>query len=280
MFNRHRLVVLPVNEPGLDAEERPTHPSIAELRGVTQPESVRTRAGAEHWVASAYLRDISPYLTRVLLRAGFSANGVTWLMILSAALAAVATTWVGLAGAILAVLLVQLQMLLDCSDGEVARWRRMSSPLGVYLDRVGHYVAECGIAVALGIRVTGAVQLGGVWINLGLLLALLVALNKVENDLVHVARAYAGMTQVRDAEDVRVPSQGLLRVARQMARLVPFHRVFHSVELTLLVLVAAVVDAVGADGLATQVLLVGLVVAAAVTVVGHLAAVLTSSRLR
>jgi hypothetical protein len=97
---------------------------------------------------------------------------------------------------------------------------------------------------------------------------------------VHVARAYAGMTQVRDAEDVRVPSQGLLRVARQMARLVPFHRVFHSVELTLLVLVAAVVDAVGADGLATQVLLVGLVVAAAVTVVGHLAAVLTSSRLR
>jgi phosphatidylglycerophosphate synthase len=269
-----------VNEPRLDAEERPTHPTIAELRDVTQPESVRTRAGAEHWVASAYLRDISPYLTRVLLRAGFSANGVTWLMILSAASAAVATGWVGLAGAILVVLLVQLQMLLDCSDGEVARWRRMSSPLGVYLDRVGHYVAECGIAVALGVRATGAVQLDGVWISLGLLLGLLVALNKVENDLVHVARAYAGMTQVRDAEDVRVPSQGLLRTARRVARLVPFHRVFHSVELSLLVLVAAVVDALGADGLATRVLLVGLVVAAAVTVVGHLAAVLTSSRLR
>ena len=273
--------VLPgTSTPGAGTAPRPSRPSIEELRRVTQPESVRTRAGAEHWVASAYLRDISPHLTRVLLRAGFSANGVTWLMILSAALAAVLTGWPGVFSAVLVVVLVQLQMLVDCSDGEVARWRETSSPLGVYLDRVGHYVAECGIAVALGVRATGAVQLGGVWISLGLLLGLLVALNKVENDLVHVARAYAGMVQVRDAEEVRVPSQGLLRTLRRAARLVPFHRVFHSVELSGLVLLAAVVDAAGADGLATRSLLVGLVVAAAITVVGHLAAVLTSSRLR
>src|SRR3712207_8912891 len=49
---------------------RPAHPTIAELREVTQPPSVRTRAGAEHWVAAVYLRGLSPYLTRVLLRAG------------------------------------------------------------------------------------------------------------------------------------------------------------------------------------------------------------------
>src|SRR6185295_18695626 len=40
--------------------ERPAHPTIAQLRDVTQPPSVRTRAAAEHWVAHAYLRDISP----------------------------------------------------------------------------------------------------------------------------------------------------------------------------------------------------------------------------
>ena len=188
--------------------ERPARPTIAQLREVTQPASVRTRAGAEHWVAHAYLRDISPYLTRPLLRSGISANGVTWLMILSAALAVVATGWPTLAGAILAVVFVQLQMLLDCCDGEVARWRQTSSPKGVYLDRVGHYVAECGIAVALGIRASGGPQLSGVWISAGLLLGLLVALNKVENDLVHVSRHYAGMTQMRDAEDVRVPTGG------------------------------------------------------------------------
>jgi hypothetical protein len=51
------------------------------------------------------------------------------------------------------------------------------------------------------------------------------------------------------------------------------------VELSLLILVAAVLDA-WFDGLATQWLLIGLVAAAAITVVGHLVSVLSSSRLR
>ena len=261
-----------------DAEPRPVKPTIAELRAVTQPPSVRTRAGAEHWVASAYLRDLSPYLTRRLLAAGFSANRVTWLMIGVAALAALVTAWPTLAAAVLVVLLCQLQMLLDCCDGEVARWNQTFSPRGVYLDRIGHYTAECGIAVALGVRVGGP-HLGSVGVSLGLLLGLLIALNKVENDLVHVARHYSGMPQVRDAEEVKAPTGGLLRAARRLARLVPFHRVFHSVELSLLILLAAVAD-LWLDGAATRWLLAGLVAAAAVTLAGHLAAVLSSSRLR
>ena len=259
--------------------ERPARPTIAQLREVTQPPSVRTRAAAEHWVAHAYLRDVSPYLTRILLRSGFSANGVTWLMIMSAAAAAVATAWPSLLGALLAVILVQLQMLLDCSDGEVARWRQTSSPVGVYLDRVGHYVAECGIAVALGVRATGQLQLSGIWISAGLLLGLLVALNKVENDLVHVARHYAGLPQIADADHVRAPRGGFLRSVRRLARVIPFHRVFHSVELSILVLLSAIVD-LFVGGEATKVLLAALVVAAALTLVGHLVAVLASSRLR
>jgi phosphatidylglycerophosphate synthase len=259
--------------------ERPARPTIAQLREVTQPPSVRTRAAAEHWVAHAYLRDISPYLTRILLRAGVSANGVTWLMIIAAAAAAVATGWPTLWGAILALILVQLQMLLDCCDGEVARWRQTSSPRGVYLDRVGHYVAECGIAVALGVRATGELRLSGIWISAGLLLGLLIALNKVENDLVHVARHYAGFPQMRDADEVRTPRGGLIRGARRMAGLVPFHKVFHSVELSILVLIAAIID-LFVDGVATKVLLAAVVVAAGVTLIGHLVAVLASSRLR
>jgi phosphatidylglycerophosphate synthase len=259
--------------------ERPARPTIDQLREVTQPPSVLSRAAAEHWVAHAYLRDISPYLTRMLLRAGFSANGVTWLMIIAAAAAAVATGWPTLLGAVLAVILVQLQMLLDCCDGEVARWRQTSSPVGVYLDRVGHYVAECGIAVALGVRATGELRASGVWISAGLLLGLLIALNKVENDLVHVARHYAGMPQMRDSDEVRVPQGGFLRTARRLAGLIPFHRVFHSVEMSILVLIAAIID-LFVDGAATKVLLATLVIAAAVTLVGHLVAVLASSRLR
>jgi hypothetical protein len=92
------------------------------------------------------------------------------------------------------------------------------------------------------------------------------------------------MPQVRDADEVRVPAGssrtgGALRAARRAARLVPFHRVFHSVELSLLILVAAVVD-LFLHGTATKALLAGLLAAAGITVVGHLIAVLTSSRLR
>jgi hypothetical protein len=94
-----------------------------------------------------------------------------------------------------------------------------------------------------------------------------------------VARHYNGLSQMQDTESVRKPAQGALRRARQIARFVPFHRVFHSVELSLLILVAAVAD-LWLGGVATQWLLVGLCVAAAVTLVGHLAAVLNSPRLR
>src|SRR5215217_6556613 len=163
--------------------ERPARPTIAQLREVTQPPSVRTRAAAEHWVAHAYLRDISPYLTRILLRAGLSANGVTWLMIISAAAAAIATGWPSLLGAILAVILVQLQMLLDCCDGEVARWRQTSSPVGVYLARVGHYVAACGIAVALAFGARAQPKVSGIWICEHLLLGIFVVLKKLEKDV-------------------------------------------------------------------------------------------------
>jgi hypothetical protein len=51
------------------------------------------------------------------------------------------------------------------------------------------------------------------------------------------------------------------------------------VELSILVLLAAVVD-LFVGGLATKVLLAALVVAACLTLIGHLIAVLTSSRLR
>ena len=40
--------------------------------------AVRGRRNSEHWVADVYLRRISPYLTRLLLRTSITANGVTW----------------------------------------------------------------------------------------------------------------------------------------------------------------------------------------------------------
>ena len=61
----------------------------------------------------------------------------------------------------------------------------------------------------------------------------------------------------------------VLRTGRRLARLIPFHRVFHSVELSILVPLAAIVD-LFVGGMATMVLLAALVVAACLTLIGHL----------
>jgi phosphatidylglycerophosphate synthase len=260
-------------------------PSIAELREVTQPPSVRGRRTAEHWTGDLYMRSISPYLTRVLVRAGLSANAVTGLMILTGCAAGFALLVPGWPGPVLAVLLTQLQMLWDASDGEVARWRGTSSPLGVFLDRVGHYLAESLIPIGLGIRAAGgpgelADGSGFGWTTLGALLAVLILLNKALNDMVHVARAHAGLARAADDEATTAPRTSGLATLRRLARFVPFHRLYHSIELSLLVLAAAVVDVVAGGLTGTHVLLVVLLPAALLAVAGHFLAIVSSSRLR
>jgi phosphatidylglycerophosphate synthase len=256
-------------------------PTIAELRAVTQPDEVRGRRNAEHWTGDLYQRRLSPYLTRALLATSISANAVTVLMILTGAAAGAALLLPGIGGALLAAFLGQLQMLWDCCDGEVARWRRTFSPAGFFLDKVGHTVAESAIPLALGVRADGGLRSIGGWTTLGAVLAVLVLVNKSLNDAVHLARSANGLPRLQDRPEEAAPRVSSVRRLRSMARFVPFHRVFHSVEMTLVALVAALVDlALGGGVDATRVLVAVLVPVAAVTVVGHLLAILTSSRLR
>ena len=262
---------------------RPSRPTVAEIREVCQPPAVRGRRNSEHWVADVYLRDISPYLTRLLLRTPISANGVTWLMIATGVGAAAALLIPGLPGGVLAALLGQMQMLWDCSDGEVARWRQTSSPKGVFLDRVGHYTTEGLIPIALGLRAAGfpgECWLDTPWPLIGALLSVLILYNKALNDMVHVSRAYNNLPRLEEKADVAAPRSSGLRRVRSLVRFFPFNRAYHSVELTLLALVASVIDAALGDLSATRVLVAFLALFGVVTVVGHLMAILSSSRLR
>ena len=263
--------------------DRPARPTVAQIREVCQPPAIRGRRNSEHWVADVYLRELSPHLTRMRLRTPISANGVTWLMILTGIGAAAALLIPGLPGAVLAALLGQLQMLWDCCDGEVARWRRTSSPKGVFLDRVGHYTTEGLIPIALGLRAAGFPAEGWLdspWPLLGALLAVIILYNKALNDMVHVSRAYNDLPRLGEGAEVAAPRNAGLRSLRSIARFIPFHRAYHSVELTLLALVAAVVDLFLGDLQATRILVAALVILGVVTVIGHLAAILSSNRLR
>ena len=262
--------------------EKPT--SLAQLREVTQPPDVRTRANAEHWVAHLYLRDLSPYVTWVLLKTSISANGVTGLMILTGWATAAALLIPGIWGPVLALILGQLQMLIDCCDGEVARWRKTKSPAGHFLDAVGHYTTEAFIPLALGLRAAGFADnsrpIDWMWVALGAFLAIVIILNKVLNDLVRVARAMSDLPKLADAKGANAPRPGMVAKLRRLARFVPFHRIYHSVELTIIAFVAAVIGLAVGELQISQVLVAVLLPLSVLAIIGHFVAIMTSSRVR
>ena len=262
--------------------DKPT--SLAQLREVTQPPEVRTRANAEHWVAHLYLRDLSPYVTWVLLKTPISANGVTALMILTGWATAAALLIPGIWGPILALLLGQLQMLIDCCDGEVARWRKTKSPAGHFLDAVGHYTTEALIPIALGLRAAGFADnsrpINWMWVALGAFLAIVIILNKVLNDLVRVARAMSDLPKLADAKGANAPRPGMVAKLRRMARFAPFHRIYHSVELTIIAFIAMLVGVFIGQLLVSQILVAVLLPLSILAIIGHFVAIMTSSRVR
>jgi phosphatidylglycerophosphate synthase len=252
--------------------DRPLNPTIAQIREVSQPLSVTGRSNAEHWVADLYLRKLSPYLTRALLKTPITANGVTYLMILTGISISGALLIPGAMGLILALLLSQLQMLWDCCDGEIARWRNTQSPKGVFLDRVGHYLTESLIPIALSMRIIG-------WPEkditdwklpfLAALISILILLNKGFNDIVHVSRAFGGLTKLSDSKESGAPLKSWLKVAKAPFKVFAIQRLFHSVEMTIIIVLFAAHE---------ELITYGLLIALFVTF-GHLVAILGSQKL-
>lgn len=242
---------------------RSSRPSIAELRAATQPPSLFARNSGEHWAGRLYVRRLSPYATRLML--GLHPNTVTALMIVAGLAAAALLALDGIAPVAGAFALIQLQILLDCSDGEVARWRGISSPVGIYLDRIAHWFTETALPIGWGIH-TGHVELG-------LLAAVLQLLIKGEAALVAVARLEAGLGRLADTAEAVASRRSLLRTLRRIAGAAPFYRVFVAVEFTALALIAELANL-------EQELLWLLVGAGALTALMRLVAILTSDRLR
>jgi phosphatidylglycerophosphate synthase len=254
-------------------------PSVDELRAVVQPQGVMARS-EEHWMGRLYMRRVSPYATLALLRTPATPNGVTWLMLASGVAAGAVLGLPGLAAAVGAALLLQLQLLLDCCDGELARWLDRRSPAGVYVDHLAHYVTEAALPIGLGIHADGGWGSSGRWTTLGLVVAVLVLLVKSESALVHVTRSEAGLGPVATGPAAALPRGGALRRARRAVGHAPVYRVLNAYEASLLVVLAAIADVIAGTLTGSRVLVVVLLAAAIITVIGHLVAILASSRLR
>lgn len=256
----------------------PVVPSVETIREVGQPPAIRGRATAEHWSASLYWRRVSPHLTRRFLAMGLTADAVTVGVILTGWMAALSLLIPSIAGPLLAAVFAQLQMLVDASDGEVARVRGTSGPRGIFLDKVAHYTTEGGIPIVWGASL--AIAMGDALpLALGALLGCMVLMNKALNDAVHVSRGKLGMANVPDSVEARQISRPGLRLARKAFSLIPLHRIYHSVEMTQLILLAAIVQTlVGAPVLWWT--LIAVTAITPVVLAGHFVAILASPKLR
>jgi hypothetical protein len=87
--------------------------------------------------AKFVVRPISILFTWLFVRTPISANQVT---ILQEILGVIGAILFGFGRFVLGSLFLQLGYILDCSDGEVARWKNQQSESGKFLDLIGHMI--------------------------------------------------------------------------------------------------------------------------------------------
>jgi phosphatidylglycerophosphate synthase len=227
------------------------------------------------------MREISLRIDRHVVPTRITPNQLTYVMTVFGVLAAPALLVPGILGAVLGVLAVQLYLLLDCVDGEVARWKQQFSLAGVYLDRVGAYLCDAAVLVGFGLRAAdlwGDGRIDWLWAFLGTLAALGAVLIKAETDLVGVARHQGGLPPVKEAASE--PRSSGMALARRAAAGLKFHRLVLGVEASLLILVLAVVDQIRGDLFFTRLGVAVLAGIALLQTLLHLVSVLASSRLK
>jgi len=245
------------------------------------PAGVKDRRSGEHWAGRLYMRELSLRIDRHLVLTRVTPNQLTYLMTVFGVLAAPALMVPGITGAVLGVVMVQLYLLLDCVDGEIARYKQQFSLSGVYLDRVGAYLCDAAVLVGFGMRAAdlwGSGRIDWLWAFLGTLAAVGAMLIKAETDLVGVARHQGGLPPVKEAASE--PRSSGLALARRAASLLQFHRLVLGIEASLLILLLAVLDQIRGDLFFTR---LGVAVLAAIAMLQtllHLVSVLASSRLK
>lgn len=108
-----------------------TNPTLKNLKKIVQKE-IEPEPYAKYVV-----RPISILFTWVFVRTPISANQVT---ILQEILGVIGAILFGFGRFVLGALFLQLGYILDCSDGEVARWKNQQSESGKFLDLIGHMI--------------------------------------------------------------------------------------------------------------------------------------------
>lgn len=153
----------------------PGVPSVAELRPIAQG----TKTEADRRWSYRVFRAISIYVTWALLHTRVTPNQVTVLSLVIAAAGLVLFAQASVPVAVTGLVLLLAYHLLDRVDGELARYQRRYSLLGVYLDNAGHYLTGAGLILAASLRLTDATDSRIVWL-VGSIGAIAAVMSRVE----------------------------------------------------------------------------------------------------
>ena len=164
-------------------------------RAVHAVRLARASKSDDGFVATFLSRPLSRLLTPWALRLRLSPNQVTAVSVVIGLAAAALFAVGGPVALIAGALLLQLSLVVDCVDGDVARYTRLFSPLGAWLDastdRLKEFACYAGLAWGAGAGRTG-------WV----LAAAMIALQTTRHS---VDYTFTAVKDLREAEVVRAP---------------------------------------------------------------------------
>jgi CDP-alcohol phosphatidyltransferase-like enzyme len=160
-------------------------PRILGLRRVLQ--KPKTEQSTWGWL---FTRRISIYVTLLLSHTSVTPNQLTFSSILIGITAGLLWTVGSHLCFIIGGILFQVMYLLDCVDGELARYKNMSSPKGAYVDFVGHYFTAFAMIVgaSLGLMKTQGMAI----LHFGLVIAIFHLGDELLRDLLYKAKLKFG----------------------------------------------------------------------------------------
>lgn len=121
--------------------------TIRELRQICQA----PRKNADNWHMRHISRKPSIYITWTLLHTNLTANGATFLFLISGIIASI-TYIIGTKASFLAgSILLQFWYVMDMVDGEIARYRKQTSFTGLYFDAICHYIVHPFLFFCIGL---------------------------------------------------------------------------------------------------------------------------------
>ncbi len=154
---------------------------LLDLADRTDEHRLRLAASArpnDGFYSTFVVRKVARYVTAAALRMGLRPDAITLASLVvglgAAAAFAVGSWWAMLTGAVL----LQVSLVLDCVDGEVARYTLRFSGFGAWLDGVADRVKELAVYAGLAVGATGAGA--DPWLLAGAAMAVLVTRHHVD----------------------------------------------------------------------------------------------------